>query len=599
MTNQKYIRNFSIIAHIDHGKSTLADRMLEATGAISESDMREQVLDDMDLERERGITIKASAVRMQYTAKDLHTYELNLIDTPGHVDFSYEVSRALHACEGAVLLVDVSQGVEAQTVGNAYMALDEGLELIPVVTKIDLEKFDRAQAARQLQDDFGFASEQIHFTSGKTGAGVEKLFEAIVEQIPPPAGDPDAPLKALIFDSKFDLHLGVVAYIRVFDGTVRAGDHIQMMSTGQTFEVTGVGVFAPQMAKVDELGAGSVGYLTASMKQVADSRVGDTITSADRPATEPLPGYRKSQPMVFAGLYPVDNADHPALRDALDRYSLNDAAFVYEPETSAALGFGFRCGFLGLLHMDIVQERLEREYSLDLVATAPSVGYRILRTDGEIIEIHNPAALPEPQHVEQIEEPIVAAQITVPQSYVGACMKLSESVRGKFVDMEYIETDRVVLNYTLPLAEIIVDYYDNLKTVSRGYAMLDYEPAGYQVADLVKVDILVNGDPVDALAIITHRQFAERRGRTIIKNLKREIPRQLFEVRLQASIGKRVVAAMRIPPLRKDVIEKLYGGDVTRKRKLLEKQKAGKKRMKQVGQVEIPQEAFMAVLRTD
>ena len=599
MSNQEYIRNFSIIAHIDHGKSTLADRMLEVTGAVNESEMREQILDDMDLERERGITIKASAVRMRYPAKDGHTYELNLIDTPGHVDFSYEVSRALHACEGAVLLVDVSQGVEAQTVGNAYMALDEGLELIPVITKIDLENFDREQVGQQLQDQFGFPAEQTHFTSGKTGAGVEQLLQAIVEQIPPPAGDPKGPLKALIFDSEFDPHLGVIAYVRVFDGTVRSGDRIQMMSTGQSFEVTGVGVFAPEMEKADELGAGSVGYLTASMKQVADSRVGDTITSADHPAPDPLPGYRQSRPMVFAGLYAVDNADHPALKDALDKYSLNDAAFVYEPESSMALGFGFRCGFLGLLHMDIVQTRLEREYSLGLVATAPSVGYRILRTDGEVVEIHNPAALPEPQHVEQIEEPVVAARITVPQSYVGACMKLSESVRGKFAEMNYVETDRVVLDYTLPLAEIIVDYYDNLKTVSRGYAILDYEPAGYQVADLVKVDTLVNGDPVDALAIITHRQFAEQRGRAIIKNLKREIPRQLFEVRLQASIGKRVIAAMRIPPLRKDVIEKLYGGDVTRKRKLLEKQKAGKRRMKQVGYVEIPQEAFMAVLRTD
>jgi len=600
MTNQEYIRNFSIIAHIDHGKSTLADRMLEATGAISGKQMREQVLDTMDLERERGITIKASAVRMHYAAKDGHTYELNLIDTPGHVDFSYEVSRALHACEGALLLVDVSQGVEAQTVANAYLAIAEDLKLIPVISKIDLTNFDPGRVARQLQDEFGFTEQQIHYASGKTGAGISEIFEAIVRDISPPAGDPNAALKALIFDCEFDLHLGVVAYIRVFEGTVAAGDRIQMMSTGQTFEVSGVGVFAPQRQEVDKLSAGSVGYLTAGIKQAAESRVGDTITSADRPAVQALAGYRRVRPMVFAGLYPVDNADQPALKDAIEKYSLNDAAFSHEPESSAALGFGFRCGFLGLLHMEIVQERLEREYDLDLVTTAPSVRYRILRTDGEVMEINNPALLPEPQYIEAIEEPVVAATITVPQEHVGGCMKLSESVRGQFQRMDYEqEGDRAVLHYGLPLAEIIVDYYDNLKSISRGYALLDYEPAGYQTADLVKVDILVNGDPVDALAIIAHRQFAERRGRGIIANLKKEIPRQLFEVRLQASIGKRVVAAMRVPPLRKDVIEKLYGGDVTRKRKLLEKQKAGKKRMKQVGQVEIPQEAFMSVLRKD
>ncbi len=600
MTNQKYIRNFSIVAHIDHGKSTLADRMLEATGAISEKEMREQVLDDMDLERERGITIKASAVRMHYTAHDGHTYELNLIDTPGHVDFSYEVSRALHACEGALLLVDVSQGVEAQTVANAYLAIAEDLVLIPVVSKIDLTDFDPRQVARQLHEEFGFAEHEIHYASGKTGAGVAEILEAIVQEIPPPAGDPNAPLKALIFDCEFDAHLGVVAYVRIFEGTVAAGDRIQMMSTGQVFEVSSVGVFAPQRQEVDRLSAGSVGYLTAGIKHAAESRVGDTITSASRPASVPLPGYRKVRPMVFAGLYPVDNADQPALKDAIEKYSLNDAAFSYEPESSTALGFGFRCGFLGLLHMEIVQERLEREYGLELVATAPSVRYRILRTDGEVIEINNPALLPEPQYIEAVEEPVVAATITVPQEHVGGCMKLSESVRGQFQRMDYQQAgDRVVLHYILPLAEIIVDYYDNLKSISRGYALLDYEPAGYTVADLVKVDILVNNEPVDALAIIAHRRLAEQRGRAIIANLKKEIPRQLFEVRLQAAIGKRVVAAMRIPPLRKDVIEKLYGGDVTRKRKLLEKQKAGKKRMKQVGKVEIPQEAFMSVLRTD
>jgi len=600
MTNQEHIRNFSIIAHIDHGKSTLADRMLEATGAISGKEMREQVLDTMDLERERGITIKASAVRMHYTAKDGQSYELNLIDTPGHVDFSYEVSRALHACEGALLLADVSQGVEAQTVANAYLASDEDLKLIPVISKIDLANFEGSRVARQLGDEFGFTEQQIHYASGKTGAGLEEIFESIVRDIPPPAGDPNAALKALIFDCEFDSHLGTIAYIRVFEGTVAAGDRIQMMSTGQTFEVSGVGVFAPKRQEVNKLSAGSVGYLTAGIKQAAESRVGDTITSADRPAPKALPGYRRVQPMVFAGLYPVDNADQPALKDAVEKYSLNDAAFSYEPESSAALGFGFRCGFLGLLHMEIVQERLEREYDLELVATAPSVRYRILRTDGEIMEINNPALLPEPQHIEAIEEPVVAAAITVPQKYVGGCIKLSESVRGQFQRMDYEQDgDRAILHYGLPLAEIIVDYYDDLKSISRGYALLDYEPAGYEVAELVKVDILVNDEPVDALAIIAHRKFAEQRGRAIIANLKKEIPRQLFEVRLQASIGKRVIAAMRIPPLRKDVIEKLYGGDVTRKRKLLEKQKAGKKRMKQVGQVEIPQEAFMSVLRTN
>jgi len=605
MTNQQYIRNFSIIAHIDiahidHGKSTLADRMLEATGAISGKEMRAQVLDTMDLERERGITIKASAVRIYYAAKDGHSYELNLIDTPGHVDFSYEVSRALHACEGALLLADVSQGVEAQTVANAYLAIAEDLKLIPVISKIDLTNFEPSRVVRELGDEFGFTEQQIRYASGKTGAGVEEILEAIVRDIPPPAGDPNAALKALIFDCEFDLHLGVVAYVRVFQGTVAAGDRIQMMSTGQTFEVSGVGVFAPQRQEVDKLSAGSVGYLTAGIKHAAESRVGDTITSADRPAVQALPGYRKVRPMVFAGLYPVDNADQPALKDAVEKYSLNDAAFSYEPESSAALGFGFRCGFLGLLHMEIVQERLEREYELELVATAPSVRYRILRTDGEVMEMNNPALLPEPQYIEAIEEPVVAAAITVPQKYIGGCMKLSESVRGQFQGMDYEQGgDRAVLHYRLPLAEIIVEYYDSLKSVSRGYALLDYEPAGYEVAELVKVDILVNDDPVDALAIIAHRQFAERRGRAIIANLKKEIPRQLFEFRLQAAIGKRVIAAMRIPPLRKDVIEKLYGGDVTRKRKLLEKQKAGKKRMKQVGQVEIPQAAFMSVLRRD
>ncbi len=599
MTKQERIRNFSIIAHIDHGKSTLADRMLEVTGAVSERDMREQVLDDMDLERERGITIKASAVRMEYTAEDGETYELNLIDTPGHVDFSYEVSRALHACEGAVLLVDVSQGVEAQTVANAYMAVDEGLELVPVVSKVDLEQFDSQAVSEEMQETFDFVPEDVVFTSGKTGHGVEGLLEAVVAQVPPPAGDPEAPGQALIFDSEFDPHRGVIIYIRVFAGTIKQGDRIMMMATGKAFEVTEVGVFRPQRQAVEQLSAGEVGYLAAGIKDVKDSRVGDTVTSAERPAAQPLPGYREVRPMVFCGLYPADNAQYQALKDALDKFSLNDAAFRYEPETSTALGFGFRCGFLGLLHMEIAQERLEREYGLDLVATAPSVKYRVLKTDGEVLEIENPAQLPDPGEIEAIEEPVVAARITCPQQYVGPCMELSENCRGQFGKTDYRHSDRVIIEYKLPLAEIIVEYFDNLKSATRGYATLDYEPAGYQQADLVKVDIMVNGDPVDALAVVTHRQFAEKRGRAVIKKLRKVIPRQLFDVRLQASIGKRIIAAERIPPLRKDVIEKLYGGDVTRKRKLLEKQKAGKKRMKQIGSVEIPQEAFMSILRRD
>ncbi len=599
MTNQQHIRNFSIVAHIDHGKSTLADRLLEATGAINERDMREQVLDDMDLERERGITIKASAVRLEYTGRDGQTYELNLIDTPGHVDFSYEVSRALHACEGAVLLVDVSQGVEAQTVANAYMAVDERLALIPVVSKVDLDQFDAEAVTEELEEVFGFAPEDIVFTSGKTGEGVDDLLEAIVQRIPVPAGDRDATLKALVFDSEFDPYRGVIAYIRVLEGTLKAGDDILMMATGKEFEVSEVGVFRPQREAVRQLSAGEVGYLAASIKDVKDSRVGDTITSAQRPAVQPLAGYREVRPMVFCGLYPAENAQYQALKDALDKFSLNDAAFRYEPETSVALGFGFRCGFLGLLHMEIAQERLEREYGLDLVATAPSVEYRILTTSGEALEVENPAHFPDPAQIEVIEEPIVQARITCPYQYVGPCMELSENCRGQFIDTDYREGQRVIIEYNLPLAEIIVDYFDNLKSATRGYATLDYEPAGYQGANLVKLDILVNGDPVDALAIITHKEFAERRGRAVIEKLREVIPRQLFEVRLQASIGKRIIAAERIPPLRKDVIEKLYGGDVTRKRKLLEKQKIGKKRMKQIGQVEIPQEAFMSILRID
>jgi len=599
MTPRDHIRNFCIIAHIDHGKSTLADRLLEATGSINQRDMKDQLLDSMELERERGITIKASAVRMQYTAADGQTYLLNLIDTPGHVDFQYEVSRALRACEGALLLVDVSQGVEAQTVSNAYLATAEGLQIIPVVNKIDLPLFDRDAASEEIESVFGLPAEDVIYTSGKTGDGVPELLEAIVARVPPPTGSHGDSLKALIFDSEFDQHRGVVAYIRVAEGKVKRGDAIRMMATGKSFEVSEVGVFTPSMTAVQELSAGDVGYVMAGVKGVKDARVGDTITSASRPAAEPFPGYRSAQPMVFCGMYPADNADYKNLQDALDKLSLNDAALKYEPETSAALGFGFRCGFLGLLHMEIVQERLEREYDLALVATAPSVVYRIMTSDGDVREVENPAQIPEAGAIEIFEEPIVQATIMTPQKHVGACMKLAEDKRGSFGEMEYLYGDRVALHYKLPLAEIIVEFYDTLKSITRGYATLDYDVVGYHESDLVKVDIQINGEPVDALAIIAHRQFAEQRGRTICRKLKETIPRQLFEVKMQASIGGRVIAATRNAPLRKDVLEKCYGGDVTRKRKLLERQKEGKKRMKQVGVVELPQEAFMSVLKLD
>ena len=573
---QERIRNFCIVAHIDHGKSTLADRLLEACHAVSEREMRDQVLDSMDLERERGITIKASAVRLLYEASDGQTYLLNLIDTPGHVDFGYEVSRALHACEGAVLLVDVSQGVEAQTVANVYLAVNEGLEIIPAVNKVDLANFEPDLALGEMETLFGFERDSVLFTSGKSGQGVPELLEAIVQRVPPPKGDPQAPLKALIFDSKFDPHRGAYAYIRVFEGSVKPGDEI-----------------------IKTLQAGHVGYLAANIKTVADCRVGDTITSAGNPAHEALPGYREPQPMVYCGLYPSENADYQSLKDALEKFSLNDAALHYEPETSAALGFGFRCGFLGLLHMEIVQERLEREYDLDLVATAPSVVYQVLTRKGDLLEIDNPAKFPTPDVIEEILEPIVKATIMTPHRHVGPLMKISEERRGVFGEMEYLYADRVALHYRLPLAEIIVDYFDQLKSVSRGYATLDYELAGFEPGDLVKVDIQINGEPVDALAIITHRDFADRRGRQICQKLKGAIPRQMFEVRMQAAIGGKVIASTRNSPMRKNVLEKCYGGDITRKRKLLEKQKEGKKRMKQVGVVEVPQEAFMSILRLD
>ncbi|MEN6545990.1 MAG: translation elongation factor 4 [Armatimonadia bacterium] len=596
---QERIRNFCIVAHIDHGKSTLADRLLEACHAVEEREMRAQVLDSMDLERERGITIKASAVRLTYEANDGLTYLLNLIDTPGHVDFAYEVSRALHACEGAVLLVDVSQGVEAQTVANVYLAVNEGLEIIPAINKVDLANFDPSLALGEMEKLFGFDPENTLYTSGKTGAGVPELLEAIVQRVPPPKGDPNGPLKALIFDSKFDPHRGAYAYMRVFEGSVKPGDEITMMASGNSFTVTDVGVFSPQMQAVEGLKAGQVGYLAAGIKTVADCRVGDTITSTKNRAPEPLPGYREPQAMVFCGLYPSDNSDYHNLKDALEKFSLNDAAFHYEPETSAALGFGFRCGFLGLLHMEIVQERLEREYDLDLVATAPSVVYQVLTHKGDLLEIDNPAKFPPAETIEEILEPIVTATIMTPHKHVGPLMKISEERRGVFQEMEYLYADRVALHYRLPLAEIVVDYFDQLKSVSRGYATLDYEIAAFEPGDLVKVDIMINGDVVDALAIITHRQFAERRGRQICQKLKEAIPKQMFEVKMQAAIGGRVVASTRNSALRKNVIEKCYGGDISRKRKLLEKQKEGKKRMKQVGVVEVPQEAFMAILKLD
>ncbi len=598
MTDRSKIRNFCIIAHIDHGKSTLADRLLEICGVVDPASAPELVLDDMELEREKGITIKSSAVRLPYRYKGAE-YELNLIDTPGHVDFSYEVSRALTACEGAVLLVDVSQGVEAQTVANFHMAVEHDLEVIPVVNKIDLRQFDAQAVAEQICEVFGFSPEEILYASGKTGEGVEEILQAIIERIPPPDGDSSAPLRALIFDAHFDPHRGVVVYTRLFDGAVKSDDRILAMASGKEFTVQEVGVFSPEPKPVSELRAGQVGYIIAGIKNVRDSRVGDTITSADNPAPEPLPGYREPTPMVFCGLYPVTNDQYQALRDALEKLSLNDAALRFEPETSAALGFGFRCGFLGLLHMEIVQERIEREYGLELIATAPSVVYRVLLRSGEVVEVDNPAHFPDRAHIELIEEPVVEATIVTPQSYVGNCIEISNQRRGELLGMDYLHSDRVALRYRLPLAEIIVDYFDQLKTVSRGYATLDYELAGYREADVVKIDILVNGEPVDALAVITHRERAYQRARAIIDQLKKVIPRQLFRVRLQAAIGGRVIAAQEIPELRKNVLEKCYGGDVTRKRKLLEKQKAGKKRMRQIGKVEIPQEAFLAVLKTD
>lgn len=596
---QKNIRNFCIIAHIDHGKSTLADRILEMTGTIAKRDMEEQILDSMDLERERGITIKLRAVRMNYTAKNGEQYELNLIDTPGHVDFNYEVSRSLAACEGALLVVDAAQGIEAQTLANAYLAVENDLELIPVINKIDLPNADPEGVMEQIEEVLGIDASDAILVSAKTGQGVDEVLEAIVEKIPSPEGDRDAELEALIFDSHFDSYKGAIPYIRVVNGSLKKGDRILMMGTEKVFDVVEVGVFSPAPKLVDKLSAGDVGYLNASIKNVKDTQVGDTVTLADNPTVEPLPGYRKAMPMVYCGIYPIENNDYDNLKDALDKLALNDSALVYEPETSAALGFGFRCGFLGLLHMEIFEERLEREYNLDLITTAPSVDYMVYQTDGSIFHISNPSDMPEVQKIDRLEEPYVKATIMSPKDYIGSIMELVQERRGIFRNMEYISTTRVMLTYDVPLSEVIYDFFDQLKSRTRGYASLDYEFAGYRGSDLVKLDILVNGDLVDALSAIVHKDNSYRRGRALTEKLRKLIPRQLFEVSIQAAIGNKVIARESVKALRKNVIEKCYGGDISRKRKLLEKQKEGKKRMKQMGNVEIPQEAFMAVLQLE
>lgn len=597
--DQKHIRNFSIIAHIDHGKSTLADRLIEYTGTLTKREMEEQILDSMDLERERGITIKAQAVRSIYNARDGQEYMLNFIDTPGHVDFTYEVSRALAACEGALLVIDATQGIEAQTLANVYLALDNDLEIIPVINKIDLPSADPDRVKHEIEDVIGIDASEAVLTSAKTGIGIEDVLEAIVEKIPAPSGDAQKPLKALVFDSKFDAYKGVVLYFRVMDGRVKKGMKIRMMATGAEFEVTEVGVFKPNPVTVDELDAGQVGFLAAAIKNVKDARVGDTITNANNPADEALPGYRKATPMVYCGLYPVENSDYDNLRDALEKLQLNDASLVFEPETSVALGFGFRCGFLGLLHMDVIKERLEREYNLALITTAPNVIYEVFRTNGDVELVDNPSNFPDPTVIDHVEEPYVNATIIVPKDYVGAVMELSQEKRGEYENMTYLDETRVMIHYALPLSEIIFDYFDRLKSATRGYASLDYELAGYRMSDLVKVDILLNGDPVDALSAIVHREKATVRGRQLVEKLRGLIPRQMFEIPVQAAIGNKIIARENVRALRKDVLAKCYGGDITRKRKLLEKQKEGKKRMKQVGSVELPQEAFMAILKMD
>jgi len=594
----QHVRNFSIIAHIDHGKSTLADRFLELTGALQPREMTEaQVLDSMDLERERGITIKAHPVRLTYQALNGQTYVLNLIDTPGHVDFSYEVTRSLAACEGAVLLVDASQGVEAQTLANAYLAVDHNLEIIPVINKIDLPSAQPEESRRQLADIIGLDPSHAILTSAKAGTGVQDVLEAVIERLPPPSGDPQAPLKALIFDSWYDAYRGVVIVVRVLDGVLRARTKIRLMALGQEYDVEQVGVFTPKPVQVDELGVGEVGFFTATIKKVSDAKLGDTVTDAARPTSEPFPGFRELKPMVFAGLYPVEGHEYPELRDALEKLRLNDASFFYEPESSSALGFGFRCGFLGLLHMDIVQERLEREFDQDLVTTAPGVLYRVTTTDGEVREIDSPAKLPETGRIATFEEPVIKAMILTPSEHVGGILQLCQDKRGVQKSLEYLASDRVLITYDLPFAEVVLDFYDRLKTISRGYASLDYHLSGYWESPLQKLEILVNGDPVDALSVIVHRDSAYTRGRALASKMRELIPRQMFEVAIQACVGSRIIARESVKALRKNVLAKCYGGDITRKRKLLEKQKEGKKRMKRVGKVEIPQDAFLAVLK--
>ena len=595
----KYIRNFSIIAHIDHGKSTLADRLLEMTGTISQREMEEQLLDTMELERERGITIKAQSARLLYDAKDGHQYTLNLIDTPGHVDFNYEVSRSLAACEGALLIVDATQGVEAQTLANVYLALEHDLEIIPIINKVDLPSADPERVCKEIEDIIGLDTSEAVMVSAKTGLGVDKVLEAIVEKIPEPKDESDKPLRALIFDSHFDPYKGAIANVRIMEGSVKTGDRIRMMSSGKEFEVIETGVFLPRMYDVKSLECGSVGYFAASMKNVRDCRVGDTVTKADNPAHDALPGYRPATPMVYCGLYPVDTSEYDNLRDALEKLNLNDAALLYEPETSTALGFGFRCGFLGLLHMDVIKERLEREYGLSLITTAPSVIYHVYKTDGEMVAVDNPSLLPDTTKIEHIEEPFVKTTIIIPKDMVGTVMEISQNRRGQYVTMDYLDDTRVSLVYDLPLNEILYDYFDVLKSSTKGYASLDYELDGYRTSPMVKMDILINGEIVDALSVIVHKDFAARRGRGLVEKLRGLIPRQLFQIPIQAAVGNKIIARENVAALRKDVLAKCYGGDISRKRKLLEKQKEGKKRMKQVGSVEIPQEAFMAVLQVD